>query len=60
MRRGKQQRRIASIPCYVRSGDNQEQKLTVSLIDAYTLRAVGQEDFSDVQVPDTPAEPKKQ
>ncbi|BCR90788.1 uncharacterized protein ACHE_60674A [Aspergillus chevalieri] len=26
----------------------------------YTLRAVGQEDFSDVQVPDTPAEPKKQ
>jgi hypothetical protein len=23
-------------------------------IDAYTIRAVGQEEFSDVQVPDTP------
>lgn len=45
---------------YMKSGDKQEQKLTISLIDVYTLRAVGQEDFSDVQVPDTPAEPKKQ
>lgn len=45
---------------YMKSGDKQKQKLTISLIDVYTLRAVGQEDFSDVQVPDTPAEPKKQ
>lgn len=27
--------------------------------DLYTLRAVGQEDFSDVKVPETPAEPKQ-
>lgn len=30
------------------------------LKDAYTLRAVGQEEFSDVKVPDTPADSKQQ
>jgi hypothetical protein len=29
-------------------------------IDAFTLRAVGQEDFSDVVVPEAPAAPKQQ
>ncbi|PLB34067.1 uncharacterized protein BDW47DRAFT_84149 [Aspergillus candidus] len=27
---------------------------------AYTIRAVGQEEFSDVKVPDAPAQPKQQ
>lgn len=29
-------------------------------LDAYTIRAVGQEEFSDVKVPDAPAQPKQQ
>lgn len=28
--------------------------------DAYTIRAVGQEEFSDVKVPDAPAQPESQ
>ncbi|OQE31858.1 hypothetical protein PENSTE_c001G05032 [Penicillium steckii] len=27
---------------------------------AYTIRAVGQEEFSDVQIPDTPAKPQSE
>lgn len=36
--------------------------ITLSLIfaDAYTIRAVGQEEFSDVKVPDEPAQSKSQ
>lgn len=34
-------------------------KLTGGLFaDAYTIRAIGQEEFSDVKVPDAPATPK--
>lgn len=33
--------------------------LTIGIY-AYTLRAVGQDDFSDVKVPDAPATPKQQ
>ncbi|KAI4132044.1 MAG: hypothetical protein LQ338_000902 [Usnochroma carphineum] len=29
----------------------------ISTIDAFTLRAVGQDDFSDVQIPDAPEQP---
>lgn len=38
-----------------------EHKLMEYLLkDAYTLRAVGQEEFSDVKVPDPPADSKQQ
>lgn len=29
-------------------------------LDAYTIRAVGQEDFSDVKVPDAPVQTQSQ
>ncbi|KAF7116277.1 hypothetical protein CNMCM5793_004353 [Aspergillus hiratsukae] len=30
-----------------------------NFLDAYTIRAVGQDEFSDVKVPDTPAQQKQ-